>query len=34
VLRDSPTSDALEAIVDVDLTTLAETALPRSDGRD
>jgi hypothetical protein len=33
-LRDSPTSDALEAIVDLDLTTLADTALPRGYGRD
>jgi hypothetical protein len=28
-LRDSSTADALEAIVDLDLTTLADTALPR-----
>ena len=33
-LRDSATSDALEAIVDLDLTTLADTALPRGYGRD
>ncbi len=33
-LRGSATSDALEAIVDLDLTTLADTALPRGYGRD
>src|SRR4051812_24501643 len=33
-LRDSATSAALEAIVDLDLTTLADTALPRGYGRD
>ena len=33
-LRDTPTSDALETIVDLDLTTLADTAPPRGYGRD
>jgi hypothetical protein len=33
-LRDSAASDALEAIVDLDLTTLADIALPRGYGRD
>ena len=33
-LRDSATSDALEAIVDLDLTTFADIDLPRGYGRD
>ena len=33
-LRDSPTADALEAIVDLDLTGLADIELPRGYGRD
>ena len=33
-LRDTPTSDALETIVDLDLTTLVDTAPPRGYGRD
>jgi hypothetical protein len=33
-LRDSATADALEAVVDLNLTTLAETELPRGYGRD
>ena len=33
-LRDSPTADALEAIVDLDLTALADIEPPRGYGRD
>ncbi len=33
-LRDSPTADALEAIVDLDLSALANTEPPRGYGRD
>ncbi len=33
-LRDSPTAEALEASVDLDLTTLADIAPPRGYGRD
>ena len=33
-LRDSPTAEALEAIVEFDLTDLAEIELPRGYGRD
>ena len=33
-LRESPTAAALEAIVDLDLTALAECELPRGYGRD
>lgn len=33
-LRDSTTADALEAIVDLDLTILADIALPQGYGRD
>lgn len=33
-LRDSTTADALEAVVDLDLTTLADIELPRGFGRD
>lgn len=33
-LRDSTTAEALEAIVDLDLTTLADIELPRGYGRD
>ena len=33
-LRDSPTAEALEAIVDLDLLTLAEIKPPRGYGRD
>ena len=33
-VRDTPTSEALETIVDLDLTTLADATLPRGYGRD
>ncbi len=33
-LRDSPTAEALEAIVDLDLTMLTDTEPPRGYGRD
>jgi hypothetical protein len=33
-LRDSATADALEAVVDLDLTTLADIELPKGFGRD
>jgi hypothetical protein len=33
-LRESPTAEALEAIVDLDLTMLAEVEPPRGYGRD
>jgi hypothetical protein len=33
-LRDSATPDALEAVVNLDLTTLADIELPRGYGRD
>jgi hypothetical protein len=33
-LRNSTTADALEAVVDLDLTTLANIELPRGFGRD
>lgn len=33
-LQDSPTADALEAIVDLDLTAIADIELPRGYGRD
>lgn len=33
-LRNSPTAEALETIVDLDLTMLADTAPPRGYGRD
>ena len=33
-LRNSTTADALEAVVDLDLTTLADIELPRGFGRD
>jgi len=33
-LRNSPTAEALEAIVDLDLTMLTDTAPPRGYGRD
>ena len=33
-LHDSPTAEALEAIVDLDLDALADISLPRGSGRD
>ncbi len=33
-LQESPTADVLEAIVDLDLTAIADIALPRGYGRD
>ena len=33
-LQDSPTADALEAIIDLDIATLADIDLPRGYGRD
>ena len=33
-LHDSPTAEALEAITDLDLTTLADVEMPRGYGRD